>query len=277
MIKPKKSLGQNFLVDSRVVARIVDSVSPGPDDIVIEIGPGEGALTAPLVERAGYVAVVEIDPRLADHLRSRIQNENFRLIQSDALAIDWADLFDDVRRRFFDLRLRDGTIRIVANLPYYISTPIIERLMRSGRSVLDMTLMLQREVVERIASGPGSKEYGYMSVLVQYHCRVAKLFDVPPSAFKPAPKVWSSVVRLATRERPAVEVDDEDRFFALVRTAFAQRRKTLGNNLKAIMHSPEMRERDDTIFERAGIDPMRRAETLSLEEFGSLYRALYNE
>ncbi|HKP12039.1 MAG TPA: rRNA adenine dimethyltransferase family protein, partial [Blastocatellia bacterium] len=163
-----------------------------------------------------------------------------------------------------------------ANLPYYISTAIIERLMALGKRVTDMTLMLQSEVVERITSPPGGREYGYLSVLVQYHCQASKLFDVPPSAFRPQPKVQSAILRLSVRERPAVGVSDEARFFALVRAAFAQRRKTIANNLKAARHALGLTVEISAALEQAGIQPQRRAETLALDDFAALHHALFN-
>ncbi|HWP44917.1 MAG TPA: 16S rRNA (adenine(1518)-N(6)/adenine(1519)-N(6))-dimethyltransferase RsmA [Blastocatellia bacterium] len=275
-IKPKKHLGQNFLVDGRIIRRIVDAVSPRPEDAIVEIGPGEGSLTVPLVERAGLVVALEIDRRLVEHLRERIQKENFLLIEADALQIDWSDLLGQAVESLKRLRPQtDPHVRVVANLPYYISTPVIEKLIKAGRPIEDMTLMLQKEVVERITSRPGSKEYGYLSVLVHLYSKATRLFDVPPSAFRPAPKVWSSIVRLEVRRRPAIDVDDEERFLAVVRAAFAQRRKTVANNLKAAAGALAIDREIEAVFDRAGIDPRRRTETLSLDEFAELYRALY--
>ena len=274
MIKAKKSLGQNFLADSRVASRIVEAVSPISSDLIIEIGPGTGALTRMLLKRGGHVAAIEIDARLIEELRRSGIATDLTLIQADALEINWPDMVETLlaRNAGTDMIRR---VRVVANLPYYISTPIIERLMRTAR-LFDMTVMLQSEVVDRIASAPGSKEYGYLSVLVQYFCTVTRLFDVPPSAFKPPPKVWSSVVRLVVREHPPVDVDDADRFFALVRDSFAQRRKTIANNLKASALIAGRPGSVELALERAEIESRRRAETFSIEEFGSLYRALFS-
>ncbi|HEV8482475.1 MAG TPA: 16S rRNA (adenine(1518)-N(6)/adenine(1519)-N(6))-dimethyltransferase RsmA [Blastocatellia bacterium] len=283
MITAKKSLGQNFLVDSRVASRIIDAVSPLSTDIVIEVGPGRGELTRALVGRSGYVVAVEIDRRLIDGLRSSLPREKFAIVEADALKVTWSELAElaEVEVDRFQGPLLPGSskrrVRVVANLPYYISTPIIERLIRARRIVYDMTLMLQNEVADRITSEPGRKEYGSLSVLVQCYCIATKLFEVPPSAFKPAPKVRSAVVRLVVRERAAVDVDDEDKFFALVRAAFAQRRKTIANNLKAFEGAIGLSTSIDVALERARIDARRRAETLSIEEFNGLYRALYFE
>jgi 16S rRNA (adenine1518-N6/adenine1519-N6)-dimethyltransferase len=166
-------------------------------------------------------------------------------------------------------------VRIVANLPYYISTPIIEKLLSLGVRLFDMTLMLQKEVADRITTGPGRKEYGSLSVMVQYYCIASKLFEVPPSAFTPAPKVQSAVIRLTVRERPAVDVADEARFFALVRASFAKRRKTILNNLKAAARALEFSEPLELALKAASVAPQRRAETLSIEEFAGLCRALF--
>ena len=283
MITAKKSLGQNFLVDSRVAARVIDAVSPLPTDIVIEVGPGRGELTRGLVARSGYVVAVEIDRRLIDGLRSSLPREKFTLVEDDALKVNWSELAELAEAQVDPLRgsvLPASTkrrVRVVANLPYYISTPIVERLIRARGIINDMTLMLQKEVADRITSEPGRKEYGSLSVLVQCYCIATKLFEVPPSAFKPAPKVRSAVVSLVVRARAAVDVDDEDKFFALVRAAFAQRRKTIANNLKAFAGVIGLSTSIDVALERARIDARRRAETLSIEEFNALYRAMYFE
>ena len=281
MITPRKSLGQNFLVDSRVAARVINAVSPLPTDIVIEIGPGKGELTRALVARSGYTVAVEIDRRLIDGLRSSLAPEKFTLVENDALRVNWSELVELAEveiDRFFGSASPASTkrrVRVVANLPYYISTPIIERLIRARGIIHDMTLMLQNEVADRITSVPGRKEYGSLSVLVQSYCIATKLFEVPPSAFKPAPKVRSAVISLVVRERAAVNVDDEDRFFALVRAAFAQRRKTIANNLKAFANTIELTTSIEAALEAARIEARRRAETLSIEEFTALYRAMY--
>jgi len=276
LIKAKKSLGQNFLTDNRVARNIIDAVSPRSTDIVIEIGPGTGALTRMLAEQAGYVAAVEIDARLADELRRLVTADNLSVLTADALTVDWVNLITSVKTTVKS-RNRDAEprARIVANLPYYISTPIIERLLSLGGEVFDMTLMLQKEVADRITTGPGGRDYGYLSVMVQYYCIASKCFEVPPSAFSPAPKVQSAVIKLTVRERPAVEVADKVRFFAFVRASFAQRRKTILNNLKAASSILEFSTPLETALEAASIAPLRRAETLSLEEFALLAGQLF--
>jgi 16S rRNA (adenine1518-N6/adenine1519-N6)-dimethyltransferase len=281
LIRAKKSLGQNFLNDPLVARRIIDAVSPLPEDIVIEIGPGAGALTKMLVARSGYVVAIEIDARFVEELRRSVRGENLKVVNADVLDVDWND-FTKVAKSMIQPPARGypdrRRVRVVANLPYYISTPIIEKLAPLGRErVFDMTLMLQKEVADRITTGPGSKDYGSLSVMVQYYCGAAKLFEVPPSAFTPEPKVQSAVIKLTMRERPAVAVADEARFFALVRAAFAQRRKTILNNLKAAARALEFKQPLESALEAASVSPQRRAETLSLEEFAALFLALDRE
>ena len=272
LIKAKKSLGQNFLTDHRIARQIIDSVSPRAEDVIIEIGPGTGALTAMLARRSGHLVAIEIDASLVEELRRTVSARNLSIVNADVLKLDWQRTIDDARSSIVDVALT--RVRVVANLPYYISTAIIERLLSPGRGLFDMTLMLQREVADRIVSEPGNKAYGYLSVMVQYYSLASKLFDVPPSAFTPSPKVWSAVIRLVVRERPAVEVADEAKFFALVRAAFAQRRKTIRNNLKAAATALEFRGPVESALEAASIDPRRRAETLSLVEFAELCKQL---
>ena len=277
-IKARKSLGQNFLNDESVARRIIDLVSPSPNDILIEVGPGTGVLTRMLLERGGYVVAVEIDQRLSDSLSRSIKRENLSVITDDALRINWEEVIaktGETWRSVHPDQIGATRIRVVANLPYYISTPIIEMFLSMHYQLFDMTLMLQKEVAERIATGPGSKEYGYLSVLVQYYSVASKMFDVPPSAFTPEPKVHSAVIKLKLREQPAVQVEDERRFFALVRTAFSQRRKTIQNNLKAGAAALKFPRAIEAALEAAGIAPHRRAETLSLAEFATLDRELF--
>ncbi len=267
MIRAKKSLGQNFLVDARVARRIVEAVFPLRTDIIIEIGPGTGALTGLLVERSGYVVAVEIDPRLIEELSHSIAASNLSIREADALKVDWAALINEAVSSW---KKNSGSeidprVRVVANLPYYISTPIIERLIKLRGRLFDLTLMLQKEVVDRITSQPASREYGYLSVVAQYHAEARKLFEVPPSAFRPAPKVRSAVVRLEMKPSRELSEQDEEKFFAMVGLAFSQRRKTIMNNLKAARSL--FPDDIEAALQRAGIDPRRRAETLSVAEF----------
>jgi 16S rRNA (adenine1518-N6/adenine1519-N6)-dimethyltransferase len=277
-IKAKKSLGQNFLNDESVARRIIDLVSPNLNEILIEVGPGTGVLTRKLVDRSGYVLAVEIDPRLADSLRSSLKRRNLSVITADALKLNWEEVIEGRRntlRSFHPDRTGGERVRVVANLPYYISTPIIEMFLSIRHHLFDMTLMLQKEVAERITNEPGGKEYGYLSVSVQYYCVASLLFEVPPSAFTPEPKVRSAVIRLKIREQPVIQVEDERRFFALVRAAFSQRRKTILNNLKASATALKFSRPIGPALEAASIAPQRRAETMSLAEFASLDHELF--
>jgi 16S rRNA (adenine1518-N6/adenine1519-N6)-dimethyltransferase len=279
MIRAKKSLGQHFLSDAKVIRRIVLAVSPGPSDAVIEIGPGAGAITRPLAAEAGYLCAIETDPRMVARLNSSDRPGNLSIVEGDALNIDWDDIVDltiEGWRLNAGESLATPRIRVVGNLPYYISTPILQMLIANRKRIFDITVMLQDEVVDRIASPPGSREYGYLSVLVQFYCKVEKLFEVPPAAFKPAPAVRSAVVRLTMLEQPAVVVDSDERYFSLVRAAFAQRRKTILNNLKAAARTLAAIPTVDEAFILAGIDGRRRAETLSLQDFARLYHGLYD-
>lgn len=244
----KKSLGQNFLVDHAIVGRIIHAFDPSAGDTVVEIGPGRGALTVRLVELAGMVYAIEFDRDLAESLNERFGGQsNFQLIQADALSYDFAEL---VRG--------DGRLRLIANLPYNISTAILQRLTEYTDVFLDCVLMFQREVVDRITAAPGNTDRGFLTVLTEASFAVERLFDVPPGAFRPVPKVWSSVVRL--RPKGPLPVD-QHRFRELIAAAFTQKRKTILNNLKATLPNAASH------LEAAAIDPRRRAETLTLDEW----------
>lgn len=251
-MRAKKSLGQNFLHDESVVERIVGSLYLDKTDPVLEIGPGTGALTRCLVEQAGRVIAVEFDRDLILELDRQFGGgDSFQLVNEDALQLDLS--------RFGDRRLK-----VVANLPYNIATPILQRLARQREHIATIVLMFQREVADRITAGVGSKERGYFSVLAENAFEVERLFDVPPTAFVPLPKVWSSVVRLVPRP---IEPDEGD-LLRLVSTGFMHRRKTLLNNLKLMF------ENAGDVLNGVGIDSSRRAETLTLGEWKALFTAL---
>lgn len=264
MVRAKKSFGQNFLVNGRVIERIVDAFGPRADETVIEIGPGHGALTSRLIERVGRLFAIEFDRDLIPSLMEKFgARENFSLVEADALNINYCEIIAP-----------EKTARLIANLPYYISTAILQRLIAQRSCLTEMVLMLQREVVERMTARPSTSERGFLSVLVEAYCEAQPLFDVAPGSFRPAPKVWSTVVRLQMRPRIAVEVSDEDLFWRIVSAGFAQRRKTILNNLR---HAPERLRLDleaafgvNRILEIAHIEPQRRAETLTLEEWARL-------
>ncbi len=265
-MRARKRLGQHFLSDPRTGRRMVEAVALQAEDVVLEIGPGRGALTRWLSERAARVLAVEIDEILARDLARRWPPEKVRVIVGDILKLNLAELFE-----------REGItspVRVFGNLPYNIATAILQHLLRFRTYLRDMTVMLQREVAERILSPPGNKQYGYLSILIQYSCEGRRLFTVPPSAFRPPPKVFSTVVHLCVRERPAVSVPDEGFFFTLTAALFAERRKTIGNNLKRAAARLRLSDPLEAL-RRAGLDPHRRAETLALEELAQLAHALF--
>ena len=253
-IRAIKSLGQNFLRDPHYLNRIAEAAQVGPEDRVLEIGPGLGHLTAVLTQRALKVLAIEVDDRFIPLLQNEFSEcRNFELVHADALEYDYGSLKD--------------RWKVVANLPYYISTPIIQKLILRRDKFISLTLMLQKEVAERIAAPPGGKEYGYLSVLVQFYTVPRIEFKVPPGAFTPNPEVDSSVITLTLRDQPAVMVSDEAFFIRVIKAAFSQRRKTLRNSLKQL-EAPK--NRMGAVFISTGIDLGRRAETLSVEEFGKL-------
>jgi 16S rRNA (adenine1518-N6/adenine1519-N6)-dimethyltransferase len=266
--RAKKSLGQNFLSDNRVIERIVSAFAPRPDETVIEIGPGRGALTSRLVERAGRLIAVEFDRELVPLLEDKFSaRDNFTIIQANALAVDFCSLIGPATHA-----------RVVANLPYYISTAILQKLIEERRCLTEMVLMLQREVVERITAPASTSERGYLSVLVEAYCDAEILFDVAPGSFRPQPKVWSTVARLRMKERPGAGVADEELLWRTVSAGFAQRRKTILNNLR---HAPDdLRQKIEegggasTILKAASIEESRRAETLTMEEWARLSEAI---
>ena len=265
--RAKKRLGQNFLVDESYARRIVGALAPSAGETIVEVGPGRGALTALLLEKGARVVAVELDRELVPLLRERFGGrEDFKLIEADALEVDFCAAVAPA-----------ATARVVANLPYNISTAILQRLIEQRRCVPEMVLMLQREVVERITAPTGSAERGYLTVLVEAFCESEALFDVPPGAFRPVPKVWSTVARLRARDVVA-EGFAEKLFLRLVSAGFAQKRKTILNNLRSA--PADMRELVDaaggaaSLLEGAGIDPQRRAEALTLAEWAGLSEAL---
>ena len=254
--RPRKRFGQHFLHDPGMRRRLVAAIAPKPDDRLVEIGPGLGALTVPLLEAAGRLEVVEFDRDLVEPLQAACAGlGELQVHLGDALAFDFCALAGEGER-----------LRVVGNLPYNISTPLLFHLFGQLGCIRDFHFMLQREVVERLAAGPGGKDYGRLSVMTQYHCRVESLFRVPPGAFSPPPKVDSAVVRLVPHPEPPVAVPSEKALAEVVARAFGQRRKTLRNALRGLA--------DDAAFAAAGVDPGRRAETLDLEEFAALTRAV---
>lgn len=268
MTPAKRRFGQNFLVDRGVVDRIIDAVSPRPDETIIEIGPGRGALTSRLVERARRVLAIEFDRDLIPSLHEEFAGAaNLELIEADALTTDFCAAIQPAE-----------SARIVANLPYNIATAILQRLIEQRSCVTEMTLMLQREVVDRMTAEAGSSQRGYLSVLVEAYCEAEQLFDVPPQAFRPAPKVWSTVVRLRVRPNMAAEVKDEALLWRVVSAGFTHPRKTILNNLREapepIQELLKKRGGASIVLCDAGIPPLRRAETFTLEEWALLVNAI---
>jgi 16S rRNA (adenine1518-N6/adenine1519-N6)-dimethyltransferase len=268
IVNPSRRLGQNFLKDKRVIQRIISALNPTPNETLIEIGPGTGALTAELLKHAGVVIAVEFDRRLAPLLIENFGSQtNFKLVAEDALVTDFCEVMRPAKQA-----------RLVANLPYNISTAILRRLIEQRRCFSQMVLMLQREVVGRLIGPVGSSERGYLSVLIEAYCVVEKLFDVNPAAFHPVPKVWSTVVRLNVRPQMAIEVPDETLLWSIVSAGFAQRRKTILNNLRRttgnLQELIKANGGASIVLCRAGIALQRRAETLSLEEWGTIARTL---
>ena len=259
----KKKFGQNFLIDSGVLEGIVEAAGVRKDDFVLEIGPGIGTLTQYLAEAARAVVAVEIDTSLMKVLDDTLSEyDNVTVINKDVLKVDLGELA---------LKYNGGRpIKVVANLPYYITTPIIMKLFESGAPIEGITVMVQEEVAERMAASPGSKDYGALSLAVAFYADAKEAMSVPPSSFIPQPGVGSSVVTLKRHEEPRVSVRDEKYLFEIIRTSFNQRRKTIANSLSNNPHLGVSRELVQDALKRMGIDEKTRGETLSLEQFAEL-------
>ena len=265
-IRPSKRFGQHFLHDRNIIGKIISAFDPRQDETVVEIGPGTGALTAMLIERAARVVAIEFDRKLIEPLREQfVERDNFRLIEADALEADICDFIKP-----------STSARLVANLPYNISTAILQRLIEQP-CIPEMVLMLQKEVVDRMLAPAGSSDRGYLSVLVEAYCESQKLFDVSPGAFRPPPKVWSTVVRLVRRD-VGWRLGDEDLFWQVVSAGFAQKRKTILNNLRNSPGPLQQRVKDNggasIVLCKAEVDVQRRAETLTLNEWSRIVQAL---
>jgi 16S rRNA (adenine1518-N6/adenine1519-N6)-dimethyltransferase len=258
-----KSLGQNFLIDENVLLDIVEGAEVCEEDFVIEIGPGVGTLTKELLKKAKRVCSIEIDSDLIPILKEELKDfDNFEIVHQDALKINFNELIGE-----------EKSVKVVANLPYYVTTPIIVKLLNEAYKFKSLTIMIQKEVGERIAAAPSTKEYGALSILVQYYCTAEVIRNVTPASFVPRPKVDSIVVKLNKLDRPSVQVKDEKLYFKISREAFNKRRKTLWNAMKGLGLNGEQMQ---TAFEKAGIDPIRRGETLSLQEFADLANSIYD-
>ena len=258
--QPRKRFGQNFLHDRSIINQIVESIRLERDDNLIEIGPGMGALTEPLLAEVDAMTVVELDRDLADSLRIRIganSHADFTIIKANAMNVDYRELYSSER----------GKLRVVGNLPYNISTPILFHLLGFADVIQDMHFMLQKEVVERITADVGSKTYGRLSVIMQYHCDTDYLLTVPKGAFNPPPKVTSAVFRLTPHVTKPIVAEDEEYFAIVVRETFNHRRKTLRAIFKKSTLLPTLSEDD---FAACSIDPQARPETLSVRDFVAL-------
>lgn len=252
----RKRFGQNFLTDLSVIDRIINVIGPKPEHHLVEIGPGLGAITKPLLEACKQLDVVELDRDVIPKLERLCKESGELTVHSaDALKFDFATLNQDAR-----------LLRIVGNLPYNISTPLLFRLLEQSSIIQDMHFMLQKEVVQRMAAGPGENNYGRLSVMLQYRCKVESIFEIGAEAFEPPPKVDSAFVRLVPYTKLPVVINDEQRFAELVRESFSQRRKTLRNNLRRLLSAEAITA--------AGVDPGVRPETLGLAEFAALSNAL---
>lgn len=265
----KKSLGQNFLTEPNILRNIVAAAGLSEETNVIEVGPGIGALTEHLARSAKQVLAFEIDGRLVEVLADTLSPyDNVTIINEDVLK---ADLVTTAKGTFKE----ELPLKVVANLPYYITTPIMMHLLKSELDITEMIVMMQKEVADRISAKPSTKAYGSLSIAVQYYMEASVAFIVPKTAFVPQPNVDSAIIKLTKREQPAVEVVNEKNFFKLTKGAFLQRRKTLWNNLLANYGKEEAtKERLTKALEMAKIDPKRRGETLSLQEFADLSNAL---
>jgi 16S rRNA (adenine1518-N6/adenine1519-N6)-dimethyltransferase len=253
----KKSLGQHFLHERGIVEKIVQAVDPRPGDRLVEIGPGQGAITFPLLDRHGELTAVEFDRDLIEPLALAARpHGRLRIIAGDVLAVDFTALARELAPPGDDAA---AGLRLVGNLPYNLSSPILFHALDHAATIVDMHFMLQKEVVDRMAADPGSKIYGRLSVMLQAYCAVTPLFTVPPGAFRPPPKVDSAVVRLVPRDPSSIGIRDPARFAGIVRAAFGQRRKTLRNALKGLC--------DESGMAAAGVDPGTRAEQLSVADF----------
>ena len=265
---PKRRFGQNFLVDNHVVDRIIAAVNPEANETIIEIGPGRGALTKRLVQSGARIVAIEFDRELAPQLREGFSGHaNFHLVEADALEVDFCAAIQPA-----------PSARVVANLPYNVGTAILQRLIEQRSCIREMTVMLQREVADRITAAADTAERGYLSVFVEAYCEAEKLFDVTPQAFRPVPKVVSTVVRLRVRERIAGDVQDETLLWQVVSAGFAHPRKTILNNLREAPESlqPVLKKHGGAsiVLCEASITPLRRAETFTFEEWALLVNAM---
>jgi len=261
--KFNKNLGQNFLIDENILKKIIDAAELDENSTVIEIGPGIGTLTQEMAKRCKKVIAVEIDKNLIPILEETLGNfDNIKIIHADALKVDFNKIIEEENLE---------NVKVVANLPYYVTTPIIAKLLNERVKISSMIIMIQKEVADRILAKPNTDEYGTLSLLCQYHCDIKKICKVSPNCFVPPPRVESMVIRLDIRDQKRVDILDEDLFFNIIKSAFNMRRKTLSNSLKSIANEDILLK----ALEESNIDPKRRGETLSIEEFANLSNTLF--
>lgn len=257
--RPKKHLGQHFLKDGNYISKIIETAEVQKEDLIVEIGPGKGALTFRLAELAGEVIAIELDHALCETLKEQAASyPNLTIVEADALRFP----YERIETRF----------KVVANLPYYISTPILFRLIELRNQITSMTIMVQKEVANRVVASPDSKDYGVLSIGVQFYAVPSIAFKIPPGAFYPPPEVDSAVLKIVPRERPAVEIKNEPLFWAIIKSAFSHRRKTILNSLSMAGFHKDIITR---ILEQAGIDPSMRPEDLSMEKWGKIVDFLF--
>jgi 16S rRNA (adenine1518-N6/adenine1519-N6)-dimethyltransferase len=276
-LRPVKSLGQNFLTDGNILKGIADAAELAKDEIVLEIGPGLGSLTAELAEAAGMVVAVEIDKRLIPALKENLKDySNVNIINGDILRLDAENMLTEVIAERGD-GFTPTALKIVANLPYYITTPVVMKFLESGIKAKTMVFMVQKEVADRMMAKPVGKEFGALSVAVQYYSRPSVVMEVPPQSFIPQPEVDSTVIRLDLYTSPPVDLRDQDLFFRVVKAAFGQRRKTLVNALHNAGYFNINKEEIKNILTSIGIHENQRGETLSLEQFAQLSNCIFEK
>lgn len=256
-VKPKKSLGQNFLIDKNIQNKIINACGLKPSDTVLEIGSGRGELTGLLVGSVNFIYALEIDPFLCEELRDKFKDcKNLKIINKDILKFDFNEYFRKIKNK----------VKVIGNIPYYISTPIIGGLLKHRDKIEAVFITVQKEFARRISALPGSKDYGSLSCFVQYYTEPRILFSINKNSFFPSPKVDSSLLRLAIREKPAVKPEDEELFFSIIRASFGKRRKTLRNSLKEVVPAEKLKR----FFAEYSICPNVRPEDLTLQDFANL-------
>ncbi len=269
-IQANKSLGQNFLIDDNVIESIIESSEIEKEDLIIEIGPGLGVLTDRLLKKSDNVVVIELDKRMISILKNRFcLNKNLEIINEDVLKVDLEELIKNKKQQN-----KINKVKIVANLPYYISTPIIMKLLENRLEISEIIVMVQKEVAERLSAKTGEREAGAITYAVEYYAQATKIIDVPKESFIPSPKVESQVIKLEVRKNPKIKVEDEKLLFSIIQKSFMQRRKTLSN---ALINNKilENREEVEKMFKTLEIDSNVRGEKLTLEEFGKITNYVY--